>query len=94
MLADEIKFYEGEKREITAVIHSKNPKDTIVIVEAEYELKKQFGDEILQSGNCEIKGAEATVFLDFELPKGNYTLKIKSSVGREVIISKVPVEIV
>lgn len=93
MLADEIKFYEGEKREITAVIHSKKPKETVVIAKAEYELKKQFGDEILQSGNCEIEGAEATVFLDFELPKGNYTLKIKSKVGREVIISKVPIEI-
>lgn len=93
MCTDEIRFYEGEKREVTAIVRSRNSDEAVVIAKAEYELKKQFNDEILQSGNCEINGAEATAFLDFDLPEGNYTLKIKSNVGREVIISKVLVVI-
>lgn len=93
MCTDEIRFFEGEKREVTAVVRSRNSDESVIIASAEYELKKQFSDEVLQSGKCEIKANEATAFLDFNLSKGNYQLEIKSNVGREVIISKVLVVI-
>lgn len=93
MGVDELKFYKGEKREITATVRSKNSKETVVIASAEFEVKKQFSEEVVQSGVCERNGAEATCCLDLNLPCGNYEVKIKSCVGREVIISKVRVEV-
>lgn len=93
MGADELKFYKGEKREVTATVRSRNPKETVVIASAEYEVRKQFSEEVVQSGTCEINGAEATCCLDLNLPCGNYEIEIKSCVGREVIIKKARVEI-
>ena len=81
------KFKKGEKRELTAVVNSKNPKDVVVIASSEYELKKSLDGSIVQKGSCEIEGNEATVFLDLS-QKGKFELEITSSVGREVIKSK------
>lgn len=93
MCVDELKFYKGEKREVTATVRSSKPKETVVIASAEFEVKKQFSEEVVQSGACERNGAEATCCLDLNLPCGNYEIKIKSFVGREIIIGKARVEI-
>lgn len=84
-----IVFNEGEKREVTAVITSRNQKETVIIASANYELKKTtFDGAIIQKGSCEVSGNEATVLLDLA-QKGNYELEVFASVGREVIIKKV-----
>ena len=81
-----ISFNEGEKRELTATINSKNADEVVVIASAEFELKK-FSGEIAQQGACEISGNEATIFLDLA-EKGSYELKTTFYVGREVIKKK------
>lgn len=92
MGSNKITFNEGEKREITAIVTSKNQKETVVIASADYELKKAVDGSIVQKGSCEITGNEATVFLDLA-KKGEYNLKVISSVGREVIISKTTITV-
>lgn len=92
MGTSKLTFIEGEKREVTATITSKNPEETVVIASANFELIKKSDNSVLQSGNCEIEGNEVTVFLDLTA-KGSYVLKIASNVGREVIKSKVNVEV-
>lgn len=84
---NKITFNKGEKREVTATITSKNPKETVVVASAEFELRKTSDCSIVQKGSCEVTGNEVVVFLDLA-KKGDYKLKIISSVGREVVISK------
>ena len=85
-------FIEGEKREVTATITSKNPDETVVIADAHFELLKKSNNSVIQSGACEFTGNEVTVLLDLA-EKGSYVLKITSNVGREVIKSKVLVDV-
>ena len=87
-----ITFNEGEKRELTAIITSKNRKETVVIASAEYEFTKTFDGTVIQKGSCEVSGNEATVLLDLA-QKGDYELEVTASVGREVIIKKVLVAV-
>lgn len=87
MAVNKITFHEGEKREITAVITSKNLQDLVIIASADYELKKTGDSAVVQKGSCEIEGNEVTIFLDL-IERGVYELKITASVGREVIIDK------
>lgn len=87
MAVNKITFYEGEKREVTATVTSRNSKETAVIASAEFELRKTYDNSIIQKGSCEVIGNEATVFLDL-VKKGEYELKVISSVGREVVINK------
>ena len=92
MGVNKITFHEGERRELTATVTSKNPKETVVIASAEFELRKVYDDSLVQSGSCDVVGNEATVFLDLNL-KGNFVLKTTSYVGREVIIKKILVDV-
>lgn len=92
-MCDKLKFYKGERREVTALVRSGNSKETIVIALAEFEVRKQFSEEVVQSGTCEINGAEATALLDLSLPSGSYIAKITAYVGREIIIREAQVEI-
>lgn len=87
MPTNKITFYEGEKREVTATVTSKDPKETVVITSAKYELQKTYDDSIIQEGSCEIDGNEATALLDLS-KKGEYKLTITSQVGREVLVKK------
>lgn len=80
-------FYEGEKREVTAIINSINSDERVVIASSNYELTAIYDNSVAQRGECEIRDNEVTVYLDLNL-KGDYELKITSQVGREVIISK------
>lgn len=82
---DEIIFNEGEKRELTASVSSKNSGEVVVVASAEFELVDQATEEVVQAGNCEVLGDEAVVFLDLA-EKGRYTLKTTLKVGREVIV--------
>jgi hypothetical protein len=90
---DEIIFNEGEKRELTATVSSYNSKEVVVIASATFELKKQFGGEIVQEGQCEVVGSEAIVFLDLA-EKGSYELEVTTRVGREEIIKKAIIKVV
>lgn len=92
MGTNKMTFIEGEKREVTATITSKNPDERVVIASAHFELLKKSNNSVIQNGTCEIAGNEVTVLLDLA-EKGNYVLKITSNVGREVIKSKVHVEV-
>ena len=85
---DKLTFFKGEKREVTAVIYSVDPKEPVVIAASKYELKKTNDNSVVQEGSCEIKDNIVVVLLDFA-EKGNYELTIESSVGREVIIDKI-----
>lgn len=89
----EIIFYEGEKRELTATVHSEKPDEAVTIASAEFELRNQLTDEIVQSGGCEVEGCEALVYLDLAA-KGVYELKVTSHVGREDIVDKHIIKVV
>lgn len=92
---NEIKFYEGEKREINAIIRSKNPNEIVVVTSSTFELKKKCDgeDETVQTGTCETAGSEITIFLDCSIGKGTYILTITSVIGRETVIDKIKVKI-
>jgi hypothetical protein len=83
----EIVFYEGEKRELTATVHSEDPDEVVVIASAEFELRAQLTGEVVQSGVCEVNDCGAVVFLDLA-EKGSYELKVTTHVGREDIVDK------
>lgn len=89
----EIIFYEGEKRELTATVHSENPDEVVVIASAEFELRNQLTGDLVQSGGCNVEGCEALVYLNLET-KGVYELKVTSHVGREVIVDKHTIKVV
>ena len=91
-MAAKITFHQGEKRKVTATVTSKNIKDAVVIADARFELSKVNNNQVIQKGSCEVKRNEATSFLDLS-EKGNFELKVISSVGREVIISKVLIDV-
>ena len=92
MAANKLTFYEGEKREVTSTVTSRNSKEAVVIASAEYELRKVLNNSIVQTGSGEIEGNEVTVLLDF-IEKGSYELKVTSYVGREKIIAKTLIDI-
>ena len=54
MGVNKITFNKGEKREVTATITSKNPKETVVVASAEFELRKASDCSIVQKGTCEV----------------------------------------
>jgi hypothetical protein len=87
---DKFVFYEGEKREITAVITSRTSKELVVIASAEYKLIKTYDNTVVQEGSCDISGNEVRIYLEFD-QKGKYELQVTSSVGREKIIDKIDV---
>ena len=89
---NKLTFEEGEKREVLAVITSRNSKEAVVIASADFELKKTLGGAVIQTGSCEIAGNEVTAFLDLT-KKGEYELKITSYVGREKIIKKTTITV-
>lgn len=91
-MCSSIEFYEGERKEIRAVICSKISNETVVVTSAVYELKRKYGEDVLFEGNCEIKGSELTVLLETD-EKGSYELKIRAEIGREKIIEKVSIEV-
>lgn len=87
MAVNKITFHEGEKREVTVVVTSRNLQELVIIADASYELKKTSDNEIVQRGSCEIEGSEVTIFLEL-VERGMYELKVTALVGREVIIEK------
>lgn len=87
---DKFVFYEGEKREITAVITSRTSKELVVIASAEYKLIKTYDNTVIQEGSCDISGNEVRIYLDFN-QKGNFELEVTSAVGKEVIIDKIAI---
>lgn len=91
-MVTKITFNEGEKREVTATVTSKNIKEAVVIASADFELRRTDNNMIVQEGACEVIRNEATSFLDLA-KRGSYELKVISRVGREVIISKVNIDV-
>lgn len=93
MCGNEINFFEGERKEITATIRSKSPNETVVITSATFEVLKRYDGSTIQQGLCEVDGNEAAVLLELN-EKGSYELKITASVGREVIMEKAIIKVV
>lgn len=88
MPANEIKFYKGERKEVTAIIRPANSNESTVITSAKYEVTKFFGDNaVIKTGECEIDGNNLTVLLEF-LDTGKYRLEITVSIGRELVIER------
>lgn len=85
-----IDFYQGEVKQVTAVVKAKNPYDTVVVTSAKYSLTSAECDKEkteVESGECEIDGNKLTILLSTE-ECGVYELKITVNVGRETIIQK------
>lgn len=93
MPVNEIDFYKGERKEVSAVIRPKNSNESVVIISAKYEVTKLFGDnEIVKTGECETNGNKFIVLLEF-LDTGKYRLEITVAIGREVIIERADINV-
>lgn len=92
MIKNTIRFHEGEKRELTATVTSRNCQETVVIVSATFELIKVFNNTVVQTGTCEIIGNKINIFLDL-VKSGSYELKTTLLVGKETIIDKINIEV-
>ena len=83
-------FLVGERREITSEIKATNKKEAID--SSTYTFKKESGGSLVSEGECEIKGNEVIVLLDFP-QKGTFILEIESCVGREKVKSKTYIDV-
>ena len=84
-----VSFYAGEEKYVTATISPIDPDEIVVIKEAGFELTDCKGN-MVSAGVCEIRGQEISVPLPIERP-GSYILKLTVRVGRETIIEKVAI---
>lgn len=93
MASNEIRFFAGEIKEVTAVVHSKTVDEVVVINSATFELTDGINGTTISEGTCEVQGSEASVLL--EMPnKGIYEIVITANVGREVIKEKAIIKVI
>lgn len=91
MCQNDIHFFLGETKYITATVYTLNPNDTVVISDSKYELfdsKKN----VVEIGECEIEKNEVKLLLGINSP-GFYTLKITVKIGKETVIQKAGVTV-
>lgn len=93
MASNEIRFYSGEVKEVTAVVHSRTDNEIVVINSASYELRTIPQNLIVEEGVCEVKGNEALVLLEMN-EKGIYEITVTAHVGREKIIEKSMIKVI
>ena len=89
MGVNEILFYSGEIKYISAVVNPRNPNELVVISEAKYELIDSEG-QVIEAGDCEIENREIRSLLRVE-GVGQYSLKLTVKIGKEVVIQKADV---
>lgn len=88
---DDIEFFEGEKKVISAMIKPKNCSEVVVITDAEYELSTA-SSEVVESGKCEIDGAEMSLIMKLDT-QGKYYLTVTAYVGQEIIKQRAVVRV-
>lgn len=81
-------FFVGEKKLVSATVTPVNPDEVVVVISSEYKLTR--GEETIESGPCEIKGADITALIETD-EVGVYDLEISAQVGREKYINKIKV---
>ena len=91
MCQNEIQFYPGEMKYITATVSPRNPNETVVISEAKYELIDSRKNTVEQ-GECETDKNEIRLLLGID-QEGYYTLKITVKIGKETVIQKAGVSV-
>lgn len=91
MCTDNIQFYSGEVKTITATVMPRNPNDTVVISEAVYELIDSRKNTV-EKGTCETDKNEISLLLGIDT-EGLYTLKITVKIGKETVIQKAGVTV-
>ncbi len=95
MCNEVFKYKVGERRIITSTARSEFAGETVVITSANFELIEKFKKNVVQSGNCEIAGDKARVFLDFtNVSAGNYELSVTTAIGWERITESCDIELV
>ncbi len=87
MFDEAISFFCGEKKYISAFVVAKDPNETVVITDADYELFDISEKEVVESGKCDFNANELTILLGIA-KKGIYRLKITVKVGAEIFIQK------
>lgn len=85
-------FYAGEEKYVEAKAAAAKRNQTVVIDSAMYELSKKAGGDVVETGECEIRGDKVR-FLLRTAEVGTYSLKITVSAGEETIIQRVPVSV-
>ena len=80
-------FNAGEVKYVTATVVARNPNETVVIIDAKYELRSVRTKETVKSGECSVFGDEISILLDIT-EAGVYELKITVRVGAETFIQK------
>lgn len=83
---NEILFYSGEIKYISAMVNPRNPNELVVISEAKYELIDSTG-QVVEAGDCEIEKREIRLLLGIN-KAGQYTLKLTVKIGKETVIQK------
>lgn len=86
---NEILFYSGEIKYISAMVNPRNPNDLVIISEAKYELIDSKG-QLVETGDCEIENREIRLLLGIN-KAGQYTLKLTVKIGKETVIQKADV---
>ena len=82
-----IEYYVGEKRELEGYALPKTAGETVVITSAKYEVTREYGEEVILSGDCEIDGNAFRAMLSFS-EAGNYVFTVTLSIGEEEPIEK------
>lgn len=80
MCDEYITYYVGEKDEIEGYVQPKTAGETVVITSARYEITKEYSDEIVAEGSCNIDGNHFSAMLSFSQP-GNYIFAAYLKVG-------------
>ena len=82
-----IDYYVGEKKRLEGYVLPRNAGETVVMTSAKYEVTREFGEEVVASGNCDIDGSGFSAMLSFGEP-GNYVFTVTLSIGEEEPIEK------
>lgn len=89
-MGDEIRFFAGEVKYITASVVPRNPREIVVVTDAKYELINARTNEAAESGSCSVSGSEISALLGIS-EVGIYSLKLTVKVGAETFIQKASV---
>ena len=81
----EMYFFLGEREYIEGKVRPRNPKETVVVTEATYEIIQ--GESLVKDGKCEIDG-DMVRFLFYADTVGTFTAVMTASVGVETVKSK------
>lgn len=90
--ASALNFYQGEEKYVEARAAAAKRNETVTILSAAYELSKNGYTEVVETGECDVRG-DRIRFLLRTNEAGTYSLKITVKAGEETIIQRVPVSV-